>query len=154
MTSHSSPGYEWVHLWTRTSYEGGQTILVPVPLGQPAVFYRSDSAFKQVFESLTTMTHTEKFTPERPFLRSPGRQRRHSWLTEFWGMTSYLAEGLMTRLIKLTSYLVDGHCVVFQNHWIPWATHTRMSLKRNYLLFIIKTNHLFLMFCEYCNFFL
>ncbi|XP_059141193.1 sulfoquinovosidase-like [Physella acuta] len=73
-----SRGYDWVHLWTRTSYTGGQTILVPVPLGQPAVFYRSDSAFRQVFDSLTTTTHTKRLAPELGFLPSPGRKWRHS----------------------------------------------------------------------------
>lgn len=41
------PKGEWVHLWTGTvhgSAASGQTVTVPAPIGQPAVFYRKGSA--------------------------------------------------------------------------------------------------------------
>ncbi|CAL1539006.1 unnamed protein product [Lymnaea stagnalis] len=47
-----SDAYNWIHLWSGTAYRGGQTVTVAAPLGQPPVFYRSDSTYKQDFERL------------------------------------------------------------------------------------------------------
>ncbi|TVQ24464.1 MAG: alpha-glucosidase [Spirochaetaceae bacterium] len=44
------PDDDWVHLWTGTRYQGRQHHRVPAPLGQPAVFYRADSAYAELFE--------------------------------------------------------------------------------------------------------
>ncbi|XP_055883372.1 sulfoquinovosidase-like [Biomphalaria glabrata] len=45
-------GYTWIHIWSGTAYQGGQTVNVAAPLGEPAVFYRSDSAYSSSFEKL------------------------------------------------------------------------------------------------------
>ena len=44
------PEGDWVHLWTETALPGGER-LVPAPLGQPPVFYREGSAFKETFRA-------------------------------------------------------------------------------------------------------
>jgi sulfoquinovosidase len=43
---------KWVHAWTGQSCAGGEDITVAAPLGQPAVFYRPDSAFASLFRGL------------------------------------------------------------------------------------------------------
>jgi alpha-glucosidase len=45
------PKNKWIHLWSGTSYSGGW-IRVNAPLGEPPVFYRQDSEFKSLFESI------------------------------------------------------------------------------------------------------
>ncbi|MFM7349109.1 MAG: alpha-glucosidase [Erythrobacter sp.] len=45
------PGGEWRHLWSGAEYAPGWHD-VPAPIGQPAVFYRPDSAFAPLFGSL------------------------------------------------------------------------------------------------------
>ncbi|MET0939925.1 MAG: hypothetical protein ABWY13_01035 [Mesorhizobium sp.] len=47
-------GETWVHVWAGTSYAGGGEVTVAVPLGQPAVFYRSSSGFADLFAELTS----------------------------------------------------------------------------------------------------
>jgi alpha-glucosidase len=42
-------GAEWEHLWTGTRHVGGQTLTVEAPVGQPAVFFRPDSRFAELF---------------------------------------------------------------------------------------------------------
>ena len=46
------PAGDWVHLWTGKGYAGGGTYTVPAPLGQPPVFYRTDSEHRALFASL------------------------------------------------------------------------------------------------------
>jgi len=40
---------KWVHVWTDQTFEGGRTVKVAAPLGQPPVFVRDDAALKTVF---------------------------------------------------------------------------------------------------------
>ena len=46
------PAGDWVHLWTKQSYEGGADYTVPAPLGRPPVFYRADGAYAPLFETI------------------------------------------------------------------------------------------------------
>ncbi|MDS7595598.1 alpha-glucosidase [Agrobacterium tumefaciens] len=46
---------EWVHLWNGARHNGGREITVDAPLGQPPVFYRADSAFTSLFETLRSI---------------------------------------------------------------------------------------------------
>lgn len=39
------PAGEWTHLWSGETYQGGQYVTVPAPMGQPGVFYKSDSSW-------------------------------------------------------------------------------------------------------------
>ena len=45
------PGESWRHLWSRQDYAPGWHD-VPAPIGEPPVFYRSESAFAPLFEGL------------------------------------------------------------------------------------------------------
>lgn len=45
------PQDDWVHLWSGKSFKGGW-IRVSAPLGEPPVFYRQNSEFRQLFENL------------------------------------------------------------------------------------------------------
>jgi alpha-glucosidase len=47
-------GAEWVHTWSGRSFTGGEAT-VSAPDGQPPVFYRSDSAFVELFAGLRTL---------------------------------------------------------------------------------------------------
>jgi alpha-glucosidase len=42
-------GTEWEQLWTGARHAGGQTITVEAPIGQPAVLFRPDSRFADLF---------------------------------------------------------------------------------------------------------
>lgn len=46
------PEDNWVHLWTGKEYTGGE-FTVDAPIGQPPVFYRKDSEYKELFEKLS-----------------------------------------------------------------------------------------------------
>ena len=48
------PDDEWIHVWTGQQYGKGWH-MVPAPIGQPPVFYRTKSAFTQLFEELKTI---------------------------------------------------------------------------------------------------
>ena len=43
------PDDNWVHFWTGKEYTGGE-IMVKAPLGQPPVFYRKNSKYRELFE--------------------------------------------------------------------------------------------------------
>lgn len=45
-------GPEWRHLWSGEAFTGGQSVEVAAPIGQPPVFYRSDSVFAALFASI------------------------------------------------------------------------------------------------------
>ncbi len=45
------PKDDWIHLWSNNEYKGGW-ITVEAPLGNPPVFYKKDSTFKDLFKSL------------------------------------------------------------------------------------------------------
>ncbi|HEY9055153.1 MAG TPA: hypothetical protein VIO60_10080, partial [Rectinemataceae bacterium] len=45
------PRGRWVHLWTSRTYPEGRTV-VDTPLGNPAVFWREESAFSALFEDI------------------------------------------------------------------------------------------------------
>lgn len=49
------PADEWVHLWSDQSFTGGW-IKIEAPLGKPPVFYRKHSDFKELFQSLKSIT--------------------------------------------------------------------------------------------------
>lgn len=51
------PDDEWVHLWTGDHYTGKKQVIVPSPIGFPPVFYRKDSKFAKLFESITEQYH-------------------------------------------------------------------------------------------------
>jgi len=44
-----------VHVWSGKKYNGGW-IKVDAPLGQPPVFYRENSQFKNIFEAIKDIT--------------------------------------------------------------------------------------------------
>ncbi|RSK25714.1 alpha-glucosidase [Bacillus sp. HMF5848] len=46
------PEDEWIHLFSKQSYSGG-TVTVPAELGNIPVFYRKDSSFRTLFDSIT-----------------------------------------------------------------------------------------------------
>ena len=45
-------GTDWVHVWSGTTFHGGQSVTVRAPLGQAPVFFRAGSAHQRVFQSL------------------------------------------------------------------------------------------------------
>jgi len=45
----------WEHVWTTKRFTGGKTISVPAPIGYPAVFFRPESAFANVFRQLRSL---------------------------------------------------------------------------------------------------
>ena len=45
-------GADWVHLWSGADYAGGTTPRVAAPLGSPPVFFRADTAHRDLFEAL------------------------------------------------------------------------------------------------------
>lgn len=45
-------GAEWRHVWSGETFAGGQTVDVAAPIGEPPVFYRTDSAHAALFDSL------------------------------------------------------------------------------------------------------
>lgn len=47
------PKGDWTHIFTGISYSG--TVLIDAPLGKPAVFYKTDSAFIKEFEKIRTI---------------------------------------------------------------------------------------------------
>lgn len=46
------PDDNWIHLWSGVEYQGGN-YTIDSPIGQPAVFYRKNSAYADVFETIT-----------------------------------------------------------------------------------------------------
>jgi len=48
-------GTTWVHAWTGQTFAGGRDITVAAPVGQPPVFYDSDSTFAPLFAGLRDM---------------------------------------------------------------------------------------------------
>lgn len=48
-------GERWIHIWSGTAYEGGQTVSVEAPLGKPAVFRREGAAMTDLFDGLRTL---------------------------------------------------------------------------------------------------
>lgn len=48
-------GAEWRHLWSGATFAGGETVEVAAPLGQPPVFWRTDSAHAALFASLSEL---------------------------------------------------------------------------------------------------
>ncbi|MGC8517064.1 MAG: alpha-glucosidase [Steroidobacteraceae bacterium] len=45
-------GARWRHLWTAAEFLGGTDVDIAAPLGEPPVFYRVDSIYRELFESL------------------------------------------------------------------------------------------------------
>ena len=48
-------GPEWRHVWSGETFTGGETVEVVAPIGQPPVFYRTDSAHAALFAGLATL---------------------------------------------------------------------------------------------------
>lgn len=48
-------GAEWRHVWSGETFAGGETVEVAAPIGQPPVFYRTDSAHAALFAGLATL---------------------------------------------------------------------------------------------------
>jgi len=49
-------GETWVHVWSGRAYAGGAIAVVPAPLGQPPVFFRSGSGHRALFEGLRALS--------------------------------------------------------------------------------------------------
>ncbi|RIX99537.1 alpha-glucosidase [Aureimonas flava] len=45
-------GVDWVHVWTGRLHPGGAEACVEAPFGRPAVFFRADTAQRELFEGL------------------------------------------------------------------------------------------------------
>jgi alpha-glucosidase len=45
-------GAEWRHIWSGETFAGGASVEVPAPIGQPPVFYRTDSAHAALFAGI------------------------------------------------------------------------------------------------------
>ncbi len=45
------PEGEWLHFWSGAPYRGGREYTVSAPLGRPAVFYRKESKYADVFKA-------------------------------------------------------------------------------------------------------
>lgn len=43
------PAGDWVHLWSGETYNGGQSVTVPAPMGEPGVFYVAGSPIAAQF---------------------------------------------------------------------------------------------------------
>lgn len=54
-TAYLPAGADWVHVWSGARHTGGQEVTVAAPFGQPAVFYRPESAFADLFAALGTL---------------------------------------------------------------------------------------------------
>jgi alpha-glucosidase len=54
------PDDQWIHLWTGTQYQGKQVVSVECPIGYPPVFYRKNSKFKVLFDSIKQQYCKEK----------------------------------------------------------------------------------------------
>ncbi len=48
-------GERWIHIWSGTTYEGGQTVSVEAPVGKPAVFRREGAPMTDLFDGLRTL---------------------------------------------------------------------------------------------------
>lgn len=48
-------GPEWRHVWSGETFTGGETVEVVAPIGQPPVFYRTDSAHAALFAGLASL---------------------------------------------------------------------------------------------------
>ena len=46
------PDDKWVHLWSKKEYTGKQVVTVKSPIGEIPVFYRKNSKFKELFNTL------------------------------------------------------------------------------------------------------
>ena len=53
------PDDKWVHLWSGVEFVGKQITEIECPIGYPPVFYRKDSRFKTLFESITNKYNIE-----------------------------------------------------------------------------------------------
>ncbi|RUS85115.1 hypothetical protein EGW08_007120 [Elysia chlorotica] len=51
---------KWVHVWSGQQLTGLQTIDAASPLGQPPVYYRSDSSFSSTFQRLRSVTGSQR----------------------------------------------------------------------------------------------
>ncbi|KAK3780725.1 hypothetical protein RRG08_050690 [Elysia crispata] len=59
VTLPALPGdHTWVHIWSGQTLQGLQTIQAEAPMGQPPVYYRSDSQFASTFQKLRTPVDT------------------------------------------------------------------------------------------------
>lgn len=45
------PHDNWIHLWTHEKFSGGK-VKIDAPIGQPPVFFREESKFKELFEKI------------------------------------------------------------------------------------------------------
>ena len=48
-------GSQWAHLWEGRSQDGGRTVEVASPLGYPPVFFRANSRFRELFETIGSL---------------------------------------------------------------------------------------------------
>ena len=48
------PNDKWIHIWTHREYEGG-TFEIEAPIGYPPVFYRKDSPYSKIFETVKSI---------------------------------------------------------------------------------------------------
>ena len=45
-------GCVWIHFWSGARHDGGDSVTVAAPFGEPPVFYRADSAFADLFAAI------------------------------------------------------------------------------------------------------
>jgi alpha-glucosidase len=49
------PKDNWIHAFTGETFTGGEWVDVEAPIGQPAVFYRAESAQRALFEGIAAL---------------------------------------------------------------------------------------------------
>ena len=54
-TTYLPAGARWIHAWSGVEHPGGSDAQVDAPLGQPPVFYRSDSRYAALFAALRSL---------------------------------------------------------------------------------------------------
>ncbi len=54
-TTYLPRGAEWIHVWSGRRHDGGQSVTVDAPVGQPPVFWRADSVWNALFRELATL---------------------------------------------------------------------------------------------------
>lgn len=49
------PAGDWIHFWSGRRFEGRTKVEVNAPIGNPPVFYREDSAYRELFEQIAKL---------------------------------------------------------------------------------------------------
>ncbi|MGL5990126.1 MAG: alpha-glucosidase [Plesiomonas sp.] len=54
-TTYLPVGEQWTHVWSGQTFTGGQRVTLPAPVGQPPVFYRANSPWKDLFAGIAAL---------------------------------------------------------------------------------------------------